>query len=283
MESKSSANLPKLVECLKRLAKSDPTDRCIIEENGEHGIADEGELHLEICPKKPEEDHACFPIKTSDRVVSYCETESDISSETFWPDLYPDSIPPSPDIMRTDPEYIIDVDGGEINTPHLEQLPIPVHQVPAAATPTVIAPGTGTPDTSLPIQEMSDAATYRKMAKFSMCGIFLLSGLFVLAVVVMVASSLIWPMTRYTGNWDDVRKDFLQSNNLKSIKVKNCHWVEFAALNGTVYWDWASCVGFRHSLYRTYMLLAIPLPSSPLNSIKLSSARSVGLPSWLKW
>merc|ERR1719500_2638287 len=77
VECKNPADLPKLVEGLKRLAKSDPMVQCIIEESGEHIIAGAGELHLEICLKDLEEDHACVPIKKSDPVVSYreCVTE----------------------------------------------------------------------------------------------------------------------------------------------------------------------------------------------------------------
>jgi len=81
VEPKSPADLPKLVEGLKRLAKSDPMVQCIIEESGEHIIAGAGELHLEICLKDLEEDHAGIPIKKSDPVVSYRETVSEESSE----------------------------------------------------------------------------------------------------------------------------------------------------------------------------------------------------------
>lgn len=80
VEAKNPADLPKLVEGLKRLAKSDPMVQCIIEESGEHIIAGAGELHLEICLKDLEEDHACIPIKKSDPVVSYRETVSEESS-----------------------------------------------------------------------------------------------------------------------------------------------------------------------------------------------------------
>jgi elongation factor 2 len=82
VEAKNPADLPKLVEGLKRLAKSDPMVQCIIEESGEHIVAGAGELHLEICLKDLEEDHACIPIKISDPVVSYRETVIDESSET---------------------------------------------------------------------------------------------------------------------------------------------------------------------------------------------------------
>lgn len=66
VEAKNPADLPKLVEGLKRLAKSDPMVQCIIEESGEHIIAGAGELHLEICLKDLEEDHACIPLKVRD-------------------------------------------------------------------------------------------------------------------------------------------------------------------------------------------------------------------------
>jgi len=80
VEPRNPADLPKLVEGLKRLAKSDPMVQCMIEESGEHIIAGAGELHLEICLKDLEEDHACIPLKKSDPVVSYRETVSEESS-----------------------------------------------------------------------------------------------------------------------------------------------------------------------------------------------------------
>ncbi|XP_068174627.1 elongation factor 2b-like [Antennarius striatus] len=76
VEAKNPSDLPKLVEGLKRLSKSDPMVQCIIEESGEHIVAGAGELHLEICLKDLEEDHACIPLKKSDPVVSYRETVS---------------------------------------------------------------------------------------------------------------------------------------------------------------------------------------------------------------
>lgn len=82
VECKNASDLPKLVEGLKRLAKSDPMVQCTIEESGEHIIAGAGELHLEICLKDLEEDHAGIPIKKSDPVVSYRETVSEESSIT---------------------------------------------------------------------------------------------------------------------------------------------------------------------------------------------------------
>lgn len=81
VECKNPQDLPKLVEGLKRLAKSDPMVQCIIEESGEHIVAGAGELHLEICLKDLEEDHACVPIKISDPVVSYRETVTEESDQ----------------------------------------------------------------------------------------------------------------------------------------------------------------------------------------------------------
>merc|ERR1739848_384025 len=82
VEPKNPQDLPKLVEGLKRLAKSDPMVLTLTEESGEHIVAGAGELHLEICLKDLEEDHAGIPLKKSDPVVSYRETVSEESSQT---------------------------------------------------------------------------------------------------------------------------------------------------------------------------------------------------------
>ncbi|KAL2861092.1 putative fermentation associated protein (Csf1) [Aspergillus lucknowensis] len=82
VEVKNAADLPKLVEGLKRLSKSDPCVLTMINESGEHVVAGAGELHLEICLKDLEEDHAGVPLRISDPVVSYRETVSSTSSMT---------------------------------------------------------------------------------------------------------------------------------------------------------------------------------------------------------
>ena len=51
VEVKNAADLPKLVEGLKRLSKSDPCVQAYISDTGEHIVAGAGELHLEICLK----------------------------------------------------------------------------------------------------------------------------------------------------------------------------------------------------------------------------------------
>jgi len=115
VEPMNPADLPKLVEGLKRLAKSDPMVQCFFEESGEHIVAGAGELHLEICLKDLEEDHACIPLKKSDPVVSYRETvsaESDQVCLSKSPNkhnrLYMKAVP-MPDGL---PE---DIDKGDIN------------------------------------------------------------------------------------------------------------------------------------------------------------------------
>lgn len=82
VEVKNANDLPKLVEGLKRLSKSDPCVLTMINESGEHIVAGAGELHLEICLKDLEEDHAGVPLRISDPVVSYRESVGEKSSIT---------------------------------------------------------------------------------------------------------------------------------------------------------------------------------------------------------
>jgi len=72
---KNAADLPKLVEGLKRLSKSDPIVQCFSSESGEHIVAGAGELHLEICLNDLENDFMKgTPIIKGDPVVSFRET-----------------------------------------------------------------------------------------------------------------------------------------------------------------------------------------------------------------
>ncbi|XP_044491374.1 elongation factor 2 [Mangifera indica] len=83
VQCKVASDLPKLVEGLKRLAKSDPMVVCTIEESGEHIIAGAGELHLEICLKDLQEDFmGGAEIIKSDPVVSFRETVLEKSCRT---------------------------------------------------------------------------------------------------------------------------------------------------------------------------------------------------------
>jgi len=80
VEPKNPADLPKLVEGLKRLSKSDPLCQCYIEESGEHIVAGAGELHLEICLKDLRDEYCTAELKISEPVVSFRETVTAESS-----------------------------------------------------------------------------------------------------------------------------------------------------------------------------------------------------------
>jgi len=81
VEPKVASDLPKLVEGLKKLSKSDPLVICSTDESGQHVIAGCGELHVEICLKDLVEEYAKIEIKKSDPVVSYKETVTEESSQ----------------------------------------------------------------------------------------------------------------------------------------------------------------------------------------------------------
>jgi len=74
-------NLPKLVEGLKKLGKSDPLVVCEMGESGEHIVAGCGELHVEICLKDLRDEYACIDFITGDPIVSYRETVSEESNQ----------------------------------------------------------------------------------------------------------------------------------------------------------------------------------------------------------
>lgn len=73
IKAKDGKDLPKIVEGLKKLAKSDPLVVCTVEESGEQVIAGCGELHLEICLKDLG-DYSNCEFTVSDPVVNYRET-----------------------------------------------------------------------------------------------------------------------------------------------------------------------------------------------------------------
>jgi len=83
VEPKVASDLPKLVEGLKRLARSDPMVQCVIEETGEHIIAGAGELHLEICLSDLQNEFmGGAEIRVSEPVVSFRETVTKQSDHT---------------------------------------------------------------------------------------------------------------------------------------------------------------------------------------------------------
>ena len=74
VEAKSTKDLPRLVEVIRKLAKEDPMIRVEInEETGEHLVSGMGELHLEIITYRIEHDEG-IPIIASPPIVVYRET-----------------------------------------------------------------------------------------------------------------------------------------------------------------------------------------------------------------
>ena len=73
----NAQDIPKLVEGLKRLSKTEPGILVKTSESGEHIISGAGELQLEIALKDLEEDHAGIPIKKSNPIVE-CNSLSQI-------------------------------------------------------------------------------------------------------------------------------------------------------------------------------------------------------------
>jgi len=83
VDVKNASDLPKLMEGLKRLAKSDPLVLCYTSPAGEHIVAGAGELHLEICIKDLRDDFMKgAPIVEGKPVVNFCETVSEATELT---------------------------------------------------------------------------------------------------------------------------------------------------------------------------------------------------------
>ena len=81
VNAKNPADLPKLVDGLKKMSKSDPLVQVYSTET-EHIIAGCGELHLEICLKDLVEDYSGIEIIKSDPIVPYKETVTTVSTQT---------------------------------------------------------------------------------------------------------------------------------------------------------------------------------------------------------
>eukprot|EP00178_Gracilaria_changii_P005930 TRINITY_DN2011_c0_g1_i1.p1 TRINITY_DN2011_c0_g1~~TRINITY_DN2011_c0_g1_i1.p1 ORF type:complete len:662 (+),score=121.38 TRINITY_DN2011_c0_g1_i1:146-1987(+) len=79
---KNPADLPKLVEGLKRLSKSDPVCQISMAESGEQIVAGAGELHMEICLNDLQNDF-CKGIKLTitPPVVSFRETITTVTDK----------------------------------------------------------------------------------------------------------------------------------------------------------------------------------------------------------
>merc|ERR1711957_1111868 len=76
VKPKDGKDLPKMVEGLKKLSKSDPLVVCTIEESGEHVIAGCGELHVEICLKDLREEYAQCDFTVGDPIFWWASGSS---------------------------------------------------------------------------------------------------------------------------------------------------------------------------------------------------------------
>lgn len=80
LQPKNPMDLPKLVEGMRKLAKTDQLVVCSCDEQtGQNIIAGSGALHLEVCIADLKEQYAQIEIVQSNPLVSYCETVTEIS------------------------------------------------------------------------------------------------------------------------------------------------------------------------------------------------------------
>jgi len=86
IEPKNFADLPKLIENLKRLMKIDTLIKCSMNKQGQHIVAGAGELHLEVCLNNLRDLMKGLEIVVSQPIVSMCET---ISKNTGDDNKYP--------------------------------------------------------------------------------------------------------------------------------------------------------------------------------------------------
>ena len=81
-KAKNGKDLPKLIESLIKLRKSELLRICIIKETEEHMITRCDELYVVSCLKKLREEYLQCDINMRDLVVSYRETVAGSSSQT---------------------------------------------------------------------------------------------------------------------------------------------------------------------------------------------------------
>ena len=82
VKAKDDQKLPKLVDDVQKLPRSDPLVVRTTEGRNEHVIVGCGELHAKICLRDIHDECAQYDFMISDPVVSYCETVNEIFSQT---------------------------------------------------------------------------------------------------------------------------------------------------------------------------------------------------------
>lgn len=80
VETEKASDIGKLVEGLKKLAKSDPLLQVSVSQTGQHILAGAGELHLDVCLGDLMNDYCKnIPIKKSQPIVTFKETVTQLS------------------------------------------------------------------------------------------------------------------------------------------------------------------------------------------------------------
>ena len=74
VETKSTADMPKLVKGLKLLNQADACVQVVVQENGEHVLVTLGEVHLERCIYDLETQYSKCPVSVSAPIVPFRET-----------------------------------------------------------------------------------------------------------------------------------------------------------------------------------------------------------------
>jgi len=87
IEPKNFADLPKLIENLKRLMKIDTLIKCSMNKQGQHIVAGAGELHLEVCLNNLRGFMKGSEIVVSQPIVSMCETISKKTGDNKYPKI----------------------------------------------------------------------------------------------------------------------------------------------------------------------------------------------------
>jgi U5 small nuclear ribonucleoprotein component len=80
VEPLNPAELPKMVEGLRRISKAYPSSATKVEESGEHVIFGTGELYLDCIMHDLRRMYSDVEVKVADPVVAFCETVIDTSS-----------------------------------------------------------------------------------------------------------------------------------------------------------------------------------------------------------
>lgn len=121
VEPRHPVDLPKLIEGMSKLSKSDPLVKCSTEETGEHIISCAGELHLEICLKDLKDDFACIDIIYSDPIVEFRETVRQKSSKNVVMTSKMNNFKVEINSMPLDEDISNDIDKGKMNDMNFNQ------------------------------------------------------------------------------------------------------------------------------------------------------------------